>query len=76
MLQFFSLQKTSEKAIYRSKISNINFWIENDPPYPLEDFRKFIPFGSLTRPLGVVLLDNLVWSYRLNIFKLVLYMCR
>ena len=32
-----------------SKICNINFWIENDPP--LELFRKFIRFGVRTRPL-------------------------
>ena len=28
----------------------MNFWIENDPPPPLELFQKFIPFGGATRP--------------------------
>ena len=34
-----------------AKICNINFWIENDPPPPLELFRKFIHFGRERRPL-------------------------
>ena len=44
--------KLSEKnPIKRSKICNINFWIENYPsPPPLALFRKFIRFGSLTLP--------------------------
>jgi len=32
----------------RSKIYNINFWIENAPP-PLKLFQKFIRSGTLTR---------------------------
>ena len=43
----------AQKALFKvPKICNINFWIENDPPPPLELFRKFIQFGNLTRPLS------------------------
>ena len=42
-----------KKPYLMSKICNINFWIENDPPPPpLELFRKFIRFGVRTRPLN------------------------
>ena len=41
----------AQKALFKvPKICNINFWIENDPS-PLEVFRKFIRFDTLTRPL-------------------------
>ena len=32
------------------KICNIDFWIENAPPPPLELFQKFTRFGSVARP--------------------------
>ena len=42
----------AQKALFKvPKISNISFWIENDPPPPLVLFQKFIRFGSRTLPL-------------------------
>ena len=41
----------AQKALFKvPKICNINFWIENDPPPPLELFQKFIRFGCGTLP--------------------------
>ena len=31
------------------------YWIKNDPPPPLELFRKFLQFCSVTRPSNLVL---------------------
>ena len=42
----------TEVSPLMAKICNINFWIENDPPPPLELFRKFIRFGDAILPLG------------------------
>ena len=40
----------AQKALFKvPKICDTNFWIENDPPLPLEHFQKFIGFSSLTR---------------------------
>ena len=42
MLQFcFGKCPKKTYTIWRSKICNINFWIENTPSSPLEVFRKF-----------------------------------
>ena len=55
----------AQKALFKvSKICNINFWIENDPPLPrphLEPFQKFMRFGSVTLPLGPLRWCNVVW---------------
>ena len=40
----------SKSPVKRTKICNINFWIENDPP-PLDLCRKFICFVRATCPL-------------------------
>ena len=46
MLQSVFQNSCPKSFVWRSKICNINFWIENDPP--LELFRKFIRCGILT----------------------------
>ena len=48
-LQFFSFS-CSKSPVLRSKIGNINFYIENESPLPLGPIRKFICFGDVTRP--------------------------
>ena len=42
LLQFF-FGKYPKKSIKRSKICNINFWIEKDPPPPVGTFPKIHP---------------------------------
>ena len=41
----------TEEAFIMAKICNINFWIGNDHPPPLELFQKFIRFGWAILPL-------------------------
>ena len=49
----FMLKKT--KDIFEiPKICNINFWIENAPPPPLELSRKLVRFGTATLPLEML----------------------
>ena len=44
-------QSHAQKALFKaSKICNINFWIENDPP-PFGTFPKIHPFCTVTRSL-------------------------
>ena len=42
----------AQQALFKvPKICNINFWIGNAPPPPLELFQKFIQFGSGVSPI-------------------------
>ena len=46
----------TEVSSIMAKICNINFWIENDPPPPLQNFfRKLIRFGGARLPLWIKL---------------------
>ena len=53
MLQLFFRKTCKKKPILRSKICNINYYVETTPLPPLEVFRKFICFFSTTRQLSL-----------------------
>ena len=56
-----------QKALFKGpKTCNINFWIENDPPLPLELFRKFICFGGGRHPLQLKLCCNSRHSFHIQ----------
>ena len=59
----------AQKALFKvPKSCNIDFWIENDLPAPLEPFRKFIRFGgsplSLKEPYPTL---EVGWRFKVSV---------